>query len=262
MGDRHEVDGGKQISSRAARGYRGATRCYNRRDRRGDGVDKTALVESELELGRTIIHEVESLGIPIDLAAWLQDERLDWRLILSSPALTKIGGTRRVYDAIYTVLERLDDVNLEANDVDVWSPSDPVVRDLKNYVRTSEELQTIKLRDLDLGFKSFRAVVVYRSQGGRNPGRWLERDAHVRARSTGKQGVVHSRAEGPDGARYLVRHFLALKDRISANGTYRAPDEKLYGPGELEFLYAIRPGGRPEKPPLMKQSAREAARTG
>lgn len=218
-------------------------------------MDKTALVDSELELGKKIIHEVERLGIPIDLAAWVQDERLDWRLIISSPVLTKIGGTRRVYDAIYTVFANLDDVNLELDDIAVWSPSETVAQDLKNYVRTGERLQTVKLRDLDLGAKTFRSLVVYRSRGGRSPGRWLERGAHVRARSTGNQGIVFSREEGPDGARYLVRHLQALKDRTSTNGAYRPPDEKAYGADELEFLYAIRPGGRPEKPPLMKSSA-------
>jgi len=164
-------------------------------------MDKTALVESERKLGKEIIHDVERLGIPIDLAAWFQDERLDWQLVISSPALAMLGGTRRVYDAIYSVLADLDNVNLELDDVSAWSPSDTVVQNLKNYVRTGEELQTIKLRDVNLGPQSFRSVVVYRSQGGRSPGRWLEMDAHVRARSTGKQGVVRGREDGPTSLR-------------------------------------------------------------
>ena len=224
-------------------------------------MDKTALVESELEVGRKIVRDLESLGIPIDFAAWFQDECLDWRFVVSSPALTDLGGTRRVYDAIQTVLADLAAVNLELGDVTAWSPSDTVVQNLKNYVRTGDELQTIKLRDVNLGPKSFRAIVVYRSQRGRSPGRWLEMDAHVRARSTGKQGVVHGHTEGPNGTRYLVRHFLAPKDRLPRNGKYRPPDEQYYDKEELEFLYAIRPGGWPNKPPLVKPPAREVART-
>jgi hypothetical protein len=225
-------------------------------------MDKTALVEADLAVGRQIVRDIERLGIPVDLAAWLQDERLDWTLVISSPVLTVLGGTRRVYDAILTVLADLDNVNLELGDVTAWSPSDTVVQNLKNLVRTGDELQTIKLRDLDLGPKSFRSAVVYRSRGGRSPGRWLEMDSHVRAKATGKLGAVWSRQESPNGQRYLVRHFLAKKDRLPKNGTYPSPDEQIYDADELEFLYAIRPGGWPEKPPVTKLPARQAAHTG
>jgi hypothetical protein len=40
-------------------------------------MDKTALVEADLEVGREIVEALERSGIPIDLAAWLQDERVD-----------------------------------------------------------------------------------------------------------------------------------------------------------------------------------------
>jgi hypothetical protein len=224
-------------------------------------MDKTALVKADLEVGRKIVRELEFLGIPVDLAAWLQDDRSDWQLVISSPALTMLGGTRRVYDAILTVLANLDEADLELGDVTAWSPSDTVVKNLKNLVRTGDELQAVSLHDLDLGPKWFRSAVVYRSQGGRSPGRWLEMDAHVRAKATGKLGIVWSREDTPNGARYLVRHFLAPKDRLPKNGEFPPPDEQIYDADELEFLYAIRPGGWPEKPPLMARPAQQAART-
>jgi hypothetical protein len=224
-------------------------------------MDKTALVEADLEVGRKIVQALERSAIPVDFAAWFQDERLDWQLVVSSPTMTA-QGPMPVFQAIQEILVDLELAHLQLGDVTASSPSDTVVQNLKNLVRTGEELQTIKLRDVDLGPKSFRSVVVYRSQGGRSPGRWLEMDAHVRARSTGKEGVVRGREEGPDGARYLVRHFLAPRDRLARNGTCPTPDEKVYAADEIEFLYAIRPGGWPNKPPLLKSSAREAARTG
>jgi microsomal dipeptidase-like Zn-dependent dipeptidase len=49
-------------------------------------MDKTALVEADLEVGREIVEALERSGIPIDLAAWLQDERLDWQLASSKAA--------------------------------------------------------------------------------------------------------------------------------------------------------------------------------
>lgn len=222
-------------------------------------MDKTALVESELDLGRKIICRLQCLGIPIDLAAWLQDERLDWQLIVSSPVIDTRGLTL-ILHAIQTVLADLEEVDLDLEDVTAWSPSDPVVQNLKNYVRTGDELQTIKLRDVDLGPKSFRSAVVYRSQGGRSPGRWLEMDSRVRVKATGNLGSIWSREDTPNGTRYLVRHYRSSKDQLLKNGAYAPPDEQVYDADELEFLYAIRPGGWPNKPPLTKRSARQAAR--
>jgi len=69
--------------------------------------------------------------------------------------------------------------------------------------------------------------------------------AHVRAKSTGKEGGVRGREEGPDGTRYHVMHFRPLKDRLRRDGTYPPPDEKVYAANDLEFLYAIRPGAGP-----------------
>jgi hypothetical protein len=166
-----------------------------------------------------------------------------------------------VYDVLLPVLAGLDEVKLELGDVTVWSPSDTAVKNLKNLVRTGDELQAISMRDLDLGPKWFRSVMVYRSQGGRSPGRWLEMDAHVRAKATGRLGIVHGREDSPNGPRYLVRHILAPKDRLPMNGRYPPPDEQIYDEDELEFLYAVRPGGWPEKPPLMASPARQAAGT-
>ena len=224
-------------------------------------MDKTALVEAEIELGRTIIRALEQSGIPIDLAAWFQDERLDWRLVVSSPTIST-RGLKPVFQAIQEILVELGADDLSLDDVTASSPSDTVVQNLKNYVRTGDELQTIKLRDVDLGQKSFRSVVVYRSQGGRSPGRWLEMDSRVRAKASGQIGSIWSREDTPKGTRYLVRHYLPIKDQLLKNGAYAHPDEQVYDADELDFLYAIRPGGWPNKPPLMKQSAREAARTG
>lgn len=217
-------------------------------------MDKTALVAADVDLGRTIVQALERRGIPIDLAAWVQDERLDWQLVVSSPTMIA-QGMAPVIEAIQEVLVELNVEHLEFDDVTAWSPSDAVVKDLKNRVRTGDALQAINLRDLDLGPKSFRSALVYRSHGGRSAGRWLEMDAHVRARSTGKHGVVRGRDETSQGVRYLVRHLLALKDRLAKNGKSPPPDEQMYSEDDLEFLYAIRPGGWPNKPPLMARTA-------
>ena len=60
-------------------------------------MDKTQLVDTDIQAGRQIIEGLERLGIPIDVALWLQDdETLDWQLIVSSSAVHFITGfTRR-----------------------------------------------------------------------------------------------------------------------------------------------------------------------
>ena len=219
-------------------------------------MDKTTLVERDLEAGEQIVRDLERAGIRVDLAAWLQDDdHGSWHLVISTPALTVDGGTDHAYEALMMILADVGVPDLHLGVVSLRSPNNTIIQNLKNLVRTGDALQRVSLSDLDLGPKWFRSAIVYRSHGGRGSGRWLEHGANVRAKQTGKQGIVYSRERAADGGRYLVRHFLAPKDRLPKNGVYPPPDEQLYDQGELEFLYAVRPGGWPEKPPLVARPA-------
>jgi hypothetical protein len=79
--------------------------------------------------------------------------------------------------------------------------------------------------------------------------------AHVRVQRTAKSGIVSGRVETPAGTRFLVRHRLSKKERLPRNGTRPSSDEELYDADELELLYAVRPGGQPENPPLLRPTA-------
>lgn len=219
-------------------------------------MDKTTLVERDLDAGEQIVRAMERAGIRVDLAAWLQDDDDgSWQLVISTPALTEDGGTDRAYEALMVILADVGVPDLHLGVVSLRSPNTTIIQNLKNLVRTGDVLQRISLSNLDLGPKWFRAAIIYRSHGGRGTGRCLEQGANVRSKQTGKQGIVYRRERAADGGRYLVRHVLAPKDRLPKNGVYPSPDEQLYRDEELEFLYAVRPGGWPEKPPLIARPA-------
>jgi hypothetical protein len=171
-------------------------------------MDKTILVGTDLQAGRQIVEELESLGITVDVAAWLQDDETGtWRLVLSSPALTR-SGSRRVYDAVVALLRRMDDVDLDLDDVRVLSPHDGIVSDLKNRIRTNDDLQEIRLDGLYLGGQSFRAARIYRVVGGHNTSNKIEHGARVRVKATGQLGTVQGVVRTSGGPRYLVLYDL------------------------------------------------------
>ena len=104
-------------------------------------MDKTTLVRPDLQAGRDLIEKLEGLGITIDVAVWLQDDETGiWHLALSSPALTK-PGSKRVYDAVISVLGGLHNSDLDLDNVRILSPNDGLIEDLRSRIRTSDDLR-------------------------------------------------------------------------------------------------------------------------
>jgi hypothetical protein len=212
-------------------------------------MDKTALVGADVEAGRRVIQKLESLGIVVDVAAWLQDdETAEWRLFLSSPALAR-PGSKRVYDAVVSILGNVDDPDLELDNILVLSPTDGVIDDLRGRVRTNDDLQNIRLDALNLGERSFRAAHIYRVTGGRGTAGKIERGARVRVKETGRLGTVHGVVRTPGGPRYLVLYDVNTDNVRQLGERPPPPIGQDYAADDLELLYVVRSGGWPEKNP-------------
>jgi hypothetical protein len=218
-------------------------------------VDKTTLVSEDLETGKMLVTELDARGVPVDVAAWLQDgETGTWRLFLSSP-IVESDGPRSIYQAVSDRLRALQIETVELDDVLVMGPRDNIARELKRLVRTGDEPQQIRLDDLDLASTFFKSARVYRVRGGHEPGHWLEYDARVRAKATGRLGTVRGVFETSSGRRYLVLFDLTSADLMPLDGTSLQPAGQDFAESELDFLYAVRPGGIAEKPPIVARPA-------
>src|SRR6266542_2635775 len=196
-------------------------------------MDKTQLVDSDMQAGRQIIEGLERLGIPIDVAFWLQDdESLDWRLIVSSPSVPK-DGPRRLYTALFVTLRDLNHPTIRLEDVVGASPNENRIKDLKRRVGTNDGLHDIRLDGLDLGFQHYRSARVYRVAGGK-----IGFGAHVVVKATGRQGIVQGRIRAADGWRFLVLHAVNSYD-VKFGEELPPTSGGQYAADELEFLYIV-----------------------
>jgi hypothetical protein len=218
-------------------------------------VDKTTLVEADIQAGGYLIQSLEKQGIDIDVAAWLQESETGvWQLVISSPRGGEIG-VRPVYEAIRVARSGLKDSDLDSDNVLVASPHERLIRDLKRLVRTGDELQMIRLYDLHLGSREFTSARIYRVRSEDAPDGWIEDGARVRVKSSGQFGTVRGALETPAGKRYLVLYDHDQDSIRPLNGQPRSSIGQDYPENDLDFLYAVRPGGWPEKPPLIARPA-------
>ncbi len=58
-------------------------------------MDSKALVESDIELGRLVLHRLQDAGIAVRGASWLYfPDAEEWRLVIVTPLADRIGGLK------------------------------------------------------------------------------------------------------------------------------------------------------------------------
>jgi len=212
-------------------------------------MDKTNLVGADLQAGRWLIEKLESLGITVDVAAWLKDDETGaWKLVLSSPELVR-SPSRRMYDAVVSILHNPGDADLDLDDVQILSPTDGIIKDLKDRIRTNDELQDIRLENPYLGDQPFRGARIYRVIGGRNRRQKLEFGARVRVKATGQPGFVQGIVRTSNGPRYLVLYDVKTDNGQPLSEKPPPPVGQNYAADDLDLVYAFRTLGWPDSNP-------------
>jgi hypothetical protein len=214
-------------------------------------MDKRTLVRDDLVAGRKVVEELERRGIEVDAAAWLRDYEIGtWRLVISVPAVGRLGS-RPVYEAIALILSdmRNSDHEIALDDIDIMSPDESLIRDLKTRVGTNNGLHEIRLPRIDIGGHAMSARI-YRAAGGT-----IENGARVRVKATGQLGTVRGVFPTARGPRYLVLYDLTPEQLQPLDLTPRPPVGQDYAAEDLEFIYVVRTGGWPEKLPEVTRPA-------
>ncbi|HYU19586.1 MAG TPA: hypothetical protein VEQ11_12920 [Chloroflexota bacterium] len=197
----------------------------------------TILVGSQVDAGRAIIGRLESAGIVVDSALWLQDEDTDeWRLVIASPCVDR-KGPRYVYERLSEILATMEEPGVGVGNISVLAVADRFVRDLKRLVGTNDSLHNIRVDYPAIGGRTFRSTRIYRVSGGS-----LEKDARVRVKEDGRLGTVRGVVDAPGGTRYLVLYDLRPEDIQSLGTSPRPPVRLDFGAQDLEFLYVVRAG--------------------
>src|SRR3712207_2306588 len=93
-------------------------------------MDKTILVERDIEEGRKLLDLVDAADIPVVAAYWLyRIESGRWRLVLATPLVETVGSTY-VYRRLREMFEAGAGVDVALDDVSVVGPRDPIASGL------------------------------------------------------------------------------------------------------------------------------------
>ena len=108
-------------------------------------MDKTALVDTDIEDGKRIIGSLDDAEFPVSDALWsyLPDNN-EWRLMIASPRVDT-RGPRQAYEEVQSVLTGLSPaVRTALSDVSLVGTNDSLVRLLRRVIATGPGISGIR----------------------------------------------------------------------------------------------------------------------
>lgn len=126
-------------------------------------MDKTVLVERDIEEGRKLLRTLDAAGIPIVAAYWLYElEWNRWRLVFATPLVETVGSTP-VYRRIRELVEAGAGGGGALAHLVVVSPRDRIASGL-HRIPGSERVSEFRLTDGVVNGLSVDDAYVYRTR--------------------------------------------------------------------------------------------------
>ncbi len=126
-------------------------------------MDKTALVERNIEDGRSLVSGLDDAGFPVRAALWLYlSDSDDWRFIIASLLADKIGP-RQAYESVQSVLAGLSPpVRVSLKEISVVSPNDPLILLLGQAIHTGSGISGIRFARNTINGTFIEDAYIYR----------------------------------------------------------------------------------------------------
>jgi len=126
-------------------------------------MDKTALVEKNLEDGRRLLEALDEADFQVSAAMWLyvaEDE--EWRFMVASPLVDQ-RGTKASYAFIQDVLARLSPPSgISLKQVSVVSPKQDLIKLFRVAVRTGPDISGIRFTGNTINNVFIEDAYIYR----------------------------------------------------------------------------------------------------
>lgn len=108
-------------------------------------MDKTILVEKNIEEGKKLLEILDSNDFPVKAALWFFLVDSDtWRFIIASPLVEK-NGPKETYHLIQSaMLKSSPPTEISLKDISVLSPNNELIRLLKIAVQTGPGISGIR----------------------------------------------------------------------------------------------------------------------
>lgn len=129
-------------------------------------MDKTALVERDLQEGKRLIKALDEARFPVDAALWRYlPESQEWRLVIASSIYDK-KGPREAYTLVQEILGKLPRTfGISLQNVSVISPQHDLIRRLHKAISTGSSTSDIRLTRSAIGGMFIEDAYIYRVRG-------------------------------------------------------------------------------------------------
>ncbi|MCK4731777.1 MAG: hypothetical protein KAT65_04885 [Methanophagales archaeon] len=128
-------------------------------------MDKTALVEKDVEEGKRLIEALDNAGFQVRAVLWFYlAESDEWRFVVASP-LVERKGPKEAYAFVQAVLAQLlppSGISLE--EISVVSPEYDLIRLLKVAIQTGPGISGIRFTRNTINNTFIEDAYIYRMQ--------------------------------------------------------------------------------------------------
>jgi len=128
-------------------------------------MDKTALVEKDIEEGKRLIEALDNAGFQVRAVLWFYlAESDEWRFVVASP-LVERKGPKEAYAFVQAVLAQLlppSGISLE--EISVVSPEYDLIRLLKVAIQTGPGISGIRFTRNTINNTFIEDAYIYRMQ--------------------------------------------------------------------------------------------------
>lgn len=128
-------------------------------------MDKTALVEKNIEEGRRLLLALDRTGFRVSAALWFYvDEDEEWRFMVASPVIDE-KGPRESYAFVQETLARLSPPSqISLKQISAISPSHDLIRLLRVAIRTGPGVSGIRFTRNTINNVFIEDAYIYRMQ--------------------------------------------------------------------------------------------------
>lgn len=124
-------------------------------------MDTAILVDTYFKEGKKLIESLDKEGLKYPVAVWINTgEENDWNLVFGVHDLNKSGAKSSLKEIYKTI--KANNLKISLNNISVVDLHSPLIKMLKNLIRTNSEINNIPLFGQSFEGQRFPDAIVYR----------------------------------------------------------------------------------------------------
>ena len=151
-------------------------------------MDKTPLVEKDMEEGRRLIEALDKTEFQVEAAMWFYStDSGEWQLLIASPFVEK-NGPKKAYGFIQSELAKLSPTSgISLKDISVLSPKHHLIALLRKAIRTGSGISSIRFTRNVINNTLIEDAYIYRMRSTHNKYTSLTADKREKKNYYGKR---------------------------------------------------------------------------